>query len=133
MGLLTRPGSAGPGRREPERMTVIQHLEDLRRALAIAFAAWLLCTVAGWFVSNDVLRLIQHRSGLERFIYLDLTGGFTLRLEVAVCVGTLAASPVIFWQVWWFVSPGLHRTEKQVVLPLIAATTFFFLTGVGLC
>jgi sec-independent protein translocase protein TatC len=128
MGLLTRPG------RTPERMTVIQHLEDLRCALTIAFCAWLVATIAAWFVSEEVLRLIQHRSGLEHvFVYLDPTGGFTLRLQVAVCVGTLAASPVIFWQVWWFVSPGLHRTERQVMLPLIAATTFFFLLGVALC
>jgi sec-independent protein translocase protein TatC len=109
VGLLVRAGRRTPGRAHDEAatMSVIEHLEDLRRALAIAAAAWVLCSVAAWFFSDEVLRFILHRSGLQRFIYLNPTDGFTIRLQVAVACGTLAASPAIFWQLWWFVSPVL--------------------------
>jgi len=114
-------------------MTLVQHLEDLRRALIIASGAWLAAVVGTWFVSAETLRLIVQRSGLSHLVYLQPTGAFTLRLEIAVCTGTLIASPVIFWQLWWFVSPGLYRDERRVVLPLVAATTAFFLLGVAVC
>jgi sec-independent protein translocase protein TatC len=131
VGLLVRP--ARPQRRPDGAMTVIEHLEDLRRALAIGAGAWLLATVAAWFFSADLLRFIEHRAGLPTLVYLDVTGGFMIQLELAIAAGTLLASPVIFWQLWWFISPGLHTSEKRVVLPLIGATTFFFLLGVALC
>ena len=115
------------------RMTVLQHLEDLRRALAISVGAWLLAVIACWFVSDEALRLIVERSGLQRLVYLQPTGGFTIRLEVAVATGTVLAAPIILWQAWWFVSPGLYRKERRAALPLVAATTFFFLLGVALC
>jgi sec-independent protein translocase protein TatC len=114
-------------------MTVIEHLEDLRRALAIAAAAWVAGTVLCWFASVDILRFVVDRAGLPTLVYLDPTGGFMVRLQVAIAAGTLVAAPVIFWQLWWFISPGLHRHERRVILPLIGATTVFFLLGVGLC
>ena len=43
----------------------------------------------------------------------------------------VVAAPVIIWQVWWFVSPGLHPHERRFVLPMILATSSFFLMGVG--
>lgn len=132
MQLLVRSG--GGVRPDHDRMTIIEHLEDLRRALAIAGGAWLLAAVAGWFLSVDALRLIEARANLVHgLIVLDPTGSFIVRIQIAIAAGTLLASPVICWQVWWFISPALHRHEKRVVVPLIAATTFFFLLGVGLC
>ena len=112
-------------------MSVIEHLEALRRALIISVAAWAVCTIAAWFVSNEVLGFIVHRANLKEVVFLSPTGGFMIRLKVALYVGVVVAAPIIFWQLWWFVSPGLYKHEKRVVLPLILATTFFFLLGVG--
>jgi sec-independent protein translocase protein TatC len=131
MGLLVRP--AAKTRSRAGTMSIIEHLEDLRRALAISAGAWVLCTIAAWFFSVELLRFIVLRAGLPHgLVYLDPTGGFMVRLEIAMAAGTLLASPAIFWQLWWFISPGLHRHERRVVLPLIGATTFFFLLGVAL-
>jgi sec-independent protein translocase protein TatC len=112
-------------------MSVIEHLEALRRALIISIAAWTVCTIVAWFISSDVLTFIIHRANLKEVVYLNPTGAFMLRFKVALYVGIVVAAPVVFWQLWWFVSPGLYRHEKRIVLPLIAATTFFFLVGVG--
>lgn len=114
-------------------MTIVEHLEDLRRALIIATAAWLVCSVVAWFFAVDVLEFIKQRANLPHFVFLNPTDGFTIRFQLAIYVGTLPASPIVFWQAWWFVSPGLHTNEKRIVLPLIVATTVFFLVGVAFC
>jgi sec-independent protein translocase protein TatC len=112
-------------------MSVIEHLEALRRALIISIAAWTVATVVAWFFSATVLTLLIHRAGLDNAFFLGPTGAFFLRFKVAMYLGVVVSAPVIFWQAWWFVSPGLYRHEKRVVLPLIAATSIFFLLGVG--
>jgi sec-independent protein translocase protein TatC len=133
MGLLTRGPQRSQGSVDDARMTVVEHLEDLRRALIIAVVAWLICSVVSWFFTVDILQFIKHRANLHNLIYLNPTGGFMIRFKIAIYTGTLLASPIIFWQAWWFVGPGLHAHEKRVVLPLIFATTAFFLMGVALC
>jgi sec-independent protein translocase protein TatC len=133
MALLTRGRGEPPSvQRDPEaRMTVIEHLEALRRALIISIAAWTVCTIVAWFFSSEALSLLIHRSGLNNVVFLGPTGAFLLRFKVALYLGIVAAAPIIFWQLWWFVSPGLYRHEKRIVVPLIAATSFFFLLGVS--
>jgi sec-independent protein translocase protein TatC len=112
-------------------MSVIEHLEALRRALIISIAAWTILTIAAWFFSAEALTLLIHRAGLNNVVFLSPTGAFLLRFKVALYVGFVVAAPVIFWQLWWFVSPGLYRHEKRIILPLIGATSFFFVLGVG--
>ncbi|MDQ6774517.1 MAG: twin-arginine translocase subunit TatC [Candidatus Dormibacteraeota bacterium] len=131
MALLTRARSAPPPADDDSRMSVIEHLEALRRALIIMVAAWLVITIVAWFFSDQAFNLLVHRSGLHRVVILSPTGGFSIRLKIALYLGLVASSPIIFWQLWWFVSPGLHIQERRLILPLIAATTFFFLLGVG--
>jgi len=113
------------------RMSVVEHLEDLRRALIISLAGWLLATVVAFVFWRPIYDFLIHRAGLERVYFFEPTGAFMIGLKIAFVVGLVAASPIIFWQIWWFVSPGLHAHEKKLALPLIGATTFFFLLGIG--
>jgi sec-independent protein translocase protein TatC len=134
MGLLTR----GPRKRaqvttDETRMSVVEHLEALRRGLIISAIAWAAASVVAWFFTVEILQFLQHRAGVGAFQYLGPTGAFMLRFKIALFAGTFLASPVIIWQSWWFVSPGLHVHEKRVVLPMILATSFFFVLGVGFC
>jgi len=113
------------------RMSVVEHLEDLRRALIIALAGWLVATVVAFLFWRPIYDFLIHRAGLEKVYFFAPTGAFMLGLKIAFVVGLVAASPIVFWQIWWFVSPGLHDHEKRLALPLIGATTFFFLLGIG--
>lgn len=130
MALLTR--RQPPRTVDDTRMTVIEHLEALRRALIIASIGWLVATVAAYVVHNQVIEFLVHRSGLQHnVLLLAPTSGFMLGLKVAFYLGLVLASPIIFWQLWSFVSPGLHAHERRLVLPFVGATTFFFLLGVS--
>ncbi len=112
-------------------MSIIEHLEALRRALIISIVAWALTTVAAFFVSGQVVHLLVVRAGLRQGYYLQPAGGVLLELKVALYIGFVLAAPVVIQQIWWFVSPGLHRHERRFVLPLIVATIIFFALGVA--
>jgi len=127
--LQRGPGPAGP--LEEQRMSLIEHLEALRRALIVALAAWAVATVGAFFISGQVIGLLVRRAGVGHAVYLQPAGGFLLELKVALYIGLIIAAPIVIQQTWWFVSPGLHRHERRLMLPLIAATVFFFALGVA--
>jgi sec-independent protein translocase protein TatC len=112
-------------------MSVIEHLEALRRMLIVIIVAWGITTIAGFVVSGQVVEWLVSRAGLGHAVYLG-PGSFVLtRLQVAIYIGFIVAAPVVIQQIWWFVSPGLHRNERRLTLPLIVATIFFFGLGVA--
>jgi sec-independent protein translocase protein TatC len=116
---------------EEPRMSVIEHLEALRRALIISLSAWALTTIASFFVSGQVIGLLIKRAGIGHAYYLQLTGGVITELKVALYIGFVVAAPVVIQQAWWFVSPGLHPRERRFILPVVLATIVFFLFGVA--
>ena len=139
MALLLRGRRKSSGRRDDDgRMSVVEHLEDLRRALIISLIGWAVMTVIAYVFHNKILELVIDRTnihgllhGTPTLIVNTPTGAFMIGLKIALVVGLIGAAPIIIWQIWWFVSPGLHRHEKRLVLPLIGATSFFFLLGAG--
>ena len=112
-------------------MSVIEHLEDLRRMLIISLIAWGAATIAAIFIAGRVISFLVVRAGLTHAIYLQPGGGVILQLKVAMYIGIVLSAPVIIQQIWWFVSPGLHPRERRFVLPLVVATIVFFAIGVG--
>lgn len=112
-------------------MSVIEHLEDLRRMLIISLIAWGIATVAAIFIAGRVITFVGTRAGLSHLIYLQPGGGVLIQLKVALYIGLVLSAPVVIQQIWWFVSPGLHPKERRFVLPLVVATIVFFGLGVA--
>src|SRR5207245_11561868 len=116
---------------EDERMSVIEHLEALRRVLIVSLIAWAVATVGAFFISGRVISFLVGHAGIHNAVYLQPAGGVLNELKVAMYIGVIVAAPIIIQQVWWFVSPGLHQHERRFVLPLVVATIVFFALGVG--
>lgn len=112
-------------------MSIIEHLEALRRALIIALVAWALATIIAFFISGRVLDLLIKQAGLSHAVYFVPAGAILVELKIAMYIGVVLSSPVVIQQIWWFVSPGLHPHERRFILPLIVATVVFFLLGVA--
>jgi sec-independent protein translocase protein TatC len=112
-------------------MTVMEHLEALRRVLIVIAIAWGIATIAGWFLGDTVYRFVIHRSAINHVINITPTGGFFLRFKLALYIGFVIAAPVIVQQVWSFVAPGLYLHERRLFGPLVFATLFFFALGIG--
>src|SRR5216684_983 len=89
---------------EEQRMTIIEHLEALRRALIVALSAWAIATVVAFFISGRVIGWLIDRAGIGHAIYLQPAGGVLLELKVALYIGVIIAAPVVIQQVWWLVS-----------------------------
>src|SRR5579859_2776430 len=116
----SRPDDLGP------RMTIIEHLEALRRVLIVSIGAWLVATVGSFFFYHPILKFLIDRAGIHQVYYTSPLGAVMLGLQVGLAMGFFISSPVIIQQAWWFVSPGLHRNERRLMLPLIVATLVFF-------
>lgn len=134
MAVLDRVLHRGPARSndvEDARMTILEHLQALRRALIVSLIGWGLGTAVAFFLWPSVLKLLISRGNVGHLYFTGPTGGFTLGIKIALIVGLMLAAPVWIQQAWWFVSPGLHRHERRLILPLVIATVGFFAIGVG--
>ena len=122
------------------RMSILDHLRELRTRLVIAMWASLVCVVVAFFfseqlydwISAPMVAALKERGEGTMAITDPLEGVFTY-LQVSVIAGLFAASPVVFSQIWLFVAPGLYASERKVVLPLVISSTFLFLSGGAFC
>lgn len=111
--------------------TFWDHLEELRRRLLYSLLAVSVCTVGGIVASKPILRLIL-ATGPENLQTLAPPEAFAVHLKVSLVCGLIVASPVVFYQFWRFVSPGLYRRERRVALLAATASAVLFLVGVAL-
>jgi sec-independent protein translocase protein TatC len=119
------------GKDDDKVMSLVDHLSELRRRVAISVGAILLGSILGFVVSPTVIQLLARPvlSG-GPLIFLDLGGAFFLQLKIALAIGFALALPVILYQVWAFVSPGLTPRERRLARPWVPAAIFFFALGV---
>ena len=126
------PSEAGED--ELPRMTLLDHLEELRKRLARSLLAvtggFLLC----WAFAKPIFAwlsrpLTQFLPEGDKLAFTGLVDPFMLYIKVAVLAGIFLASPVILYQVWLFIAPGLYRHERRIGIPFLVFTTIFFLAG----
>jgi sec-independent protein translocase protein TatC len=117
----------------PPTQTFVQHLDELRRRLVIALAAFAAASAMAFFASERLVRwlLAPLASESRQLYFFSPQEAFVVRMKTALVAGFIAASPVILAQAWLFVAPALKSTEKRALLPLTAVTTALFLAGVA--
>lgn len=112
---------------EQKRMGLLDHLEELRTRLIICIAATFLCAVIGYFFSPIILKVLSEPVG--ELVFLAPTEAFITRLKIALIGGVFLALPVVFYQFWRFVAPGLMKKERKYVFFTVLSSTVFFLVG----
>jgi sec-independent protein translocase protein TatC len=117
-------------------MTLMEHLNELRRRLVISAAAIVLGAVVAYVLYNHILRFLvapyKSITGKDKLIVTDPLEGFLTRLKIAGYGGLFLASPVVLWQFWRFITPGLHPKEKKYAVPFISASIVLFLMGAAM-
>ena len=115
-------------------MGFLDHLEELRRRLLKSVFAVVVLSMAAYYVSDRLVEFIKIPLGGQIQLYnIQVTGSFYAYLKISVIAGILTALPIIFYQMWMFVSPGLYKREKLVILPLVLVSTLLFAVGGGFC
>lgn len=125
----TVSSSSPPAGPEPATMPLVDHLVELRRRVAISVAAVVVGSVVGFVLAEPIIELLLTPLPDGEVVFLTLSGGFMVYLRVAVIVGLLLALPLVLYQMWAFVAPGLLPEERRAALPWIPLTVVFFLLG----
>ncbi len=120
-----------------DEMPFLEHLEELRWRIIKAIVAVIICSIAAFIFSDYLFSVLWHplnKAAPELKIhYFKVTEGFTTRIKLSLVGGIMAALPVIFYQIWKFVLPGLFQREIKIVIPIVFFSTFFFFVGTVFC
>lgn len=116
---------------------LIEHLAELRNRILYSLAAFIVAMVACFMVWNPIFNFLTHPicdALAERqqdcgLVLIKLQEGFFVAVRISVLGGFALSFPVIAFQMWRFVAPGLYRTEKQAFLPFLLASPIMFFIG----
>jgi sec-independent protein translocase protein TatC len=133
---MTAPARLGPvpASEDLPRMSLLDHLEELRKRIFRSLLALTLALVPTWifveqifdFLARPIHRLLPEG---QRLAFLGITDPFILYFKVAALGALFLASPWLLWELWGFVAPGLYRREKLFAFPFVFFATLFFLAG----
>lgn len=122
------------------RMSLMEHLVELRSRLIKCVLAVSLGAVLGWFAYDPLLKIL--RRPLEKlsddpnvsdmFLSLDPLEIFMLRIKMAAYLGIAIAMPFLLWQIWRFVAPGLYQNERRYATAFVASATVLFAMGAAI-
>ena len=128
--------------RNPDgRMSLGDHLRELRRRVVIAAIAVLVLSVLGWIFYPDIYARLAapfndyknaHPGSAISLNFGNATAAFSQQLSISIFAGVIVASPVWLYQLWAFIVPGLTKKERRISLAFIAATVPLFLGGCAL-
>lgn len=114
-------------------MTLWEHIAELRSRLFRIAVAVAVAGIVGWLLYPWVLELLKHPFNEiqpdQPFIATEPLQAFGLRVKMSLYVGVALAMPVIMWQVWRFVTPGLHPHEKKYAIPFTLSAVVLFVLG----
>jgi len=146
---MTRMGRRLRRPTNPEgRMSVLDHLRELRRRLILVMIIVALGAVVGWLIYKPLLTIIkhpysnipyQHRLGPQNQSSSQAKqqlraplDGFTIRLKVSVIAGAVLTAPLWLYQLWAFVTPGLRKNERRWTISFVASSSALFALGMAL-
>jgi sec-independent protein translocase protein TatC len=126
-------------------MPFLDHLEELRHRLFWIVGALGIGLILGFVISFNYPEVVGFLTSPitpylppgpngepGKLVFTTPTGAFKFQMAAALYMGLIVALPVIIYQVWAFLSPGLHRHERRLMVPVLAAGTLLFMAGVAL-
>lgn len=140
---------------ETEKMPLTEHLGDLRKSITISLIALLIAFVVAFNYSEEIFRSImfplkynlsfsvknpfisiipqEKLSQTTKLVFLAPAEAFWMSMKVSFVAALVLALPVIFYQLWKFISPGLLAKEKKYVFPFVISATGLFVAGALFC
>jgi sec-independent protein translocase protein TatC len=123
------PGSPAPAP-DGTTMTLVDHLTELRNRIIKSILAVAVGSAIGWYLAPRIMDVLKQPIGNRELIFLSPGEAFFVYLKVSVTVGLILAMPVLLYQLWAFIAPGLTTNERSVVRPWIPLALLLFTIGV---
>nr|MBN2276263.1 twin-arginine translocase subunit TatC [candidate division Zixibacteria bacterium] len=114
-------------------MPFLEHIEELRRRLIWSLVAIGVMTCISFGFAQYVYEFITAPLGDTKLHFTEITGSFYAYLKISLITGIFAALPIVFYQLWKFIGPGLYKKEKKTILPMAFYSTGLFLAGAAFC
>lgn len=127
------PYSPAPEESDTGSMPFLEHLEELRWRLLKSLLAVAVTAGVSFYFRNELFLVLTRPLGEIQLHFTEVAGSFYAYLKVALIAGIIAALPVVFYQMWMFLSPGLYKHEKHIIIPLVFISTVLFLGGASFC
>jgi sec-independent protein translocase protein TatC len=116
---------------------LIEHLQELRTRILYAISAFMVCFIIGYVIWQPIFNFLSHplcdvltaRGQACQLILVKAQEGFFVAIRIAMWGGFIMAFPVIAYQLYRFVAPGLYRSEKAAFLPFLLASPIMFFIG----
>jgi sec-independent protein translocase protein TatC len=130
----------GPTPDKDVRMTIWEHLAELRGRIVKAAIALGIGAVGAWSFRIQILDWLikpyeaawkKHFTTPLELQTLAPADAFLGYLQLSIVTGAIAAAPVVFYQLWSFISPGLYKKERRLIVPFVLFSTTLFLSGVA--
>jgi sec-independent protein translocase protein TatC len=115
-------------------MSLLEHLEELRSRIIVIAIAIGVAAVAGFFLADSIITLLRQPlpEGGAELIQTTVGEAFGVRVQLALMSGVAIAMPIILYEIWAFVTPGLTRGERRLIWPLLIAAIVLFAAGLAL-
>lgn len=118
-------------RAELPGMSLMEHLNELRKRIVHSAAYLAVGFVVAWIFHDRIVEVFQapiNHIG-KSLMFTHPMDALNLDLQASLLAGAILASPFILFQVWLFIAPGLYQKERRFVIPFMAATVGLFLAG----
>lgn len=111
-----------------------EHLEELRNRLLVSFGSIFLFAVLAYFFAEHIARLFMvplfsAQPEITKLVYTNLTEAFITYLKLSLLIGIIFSIPVLIYELWMFIAPGLHSTEKKTIMAVVFWATLLFAAG----
>ena len=125
-------------------MSVVEHLTELRKRILLSLGAVAVGMVGGWFLFRPVFNLLSNpfcgfmtkHPNLAvdpkdpcRLVYLSVIEPFLIKIKIVGFIGLIIALPVVLYQVWLFITPGLTTKERKYAIPFVVSSLVLFALG----
>jgi sec-independent protein translocase protein TatC len=119
---------------QEEEMHLFDHIRELRSRLIYCFASIGILSCLSFIYSSEAFTVLStpffNSFSKDMLIGTGPAEAFLLRIKVSLFLGCLMSAPVIFFQIWQFIAPGLYEHERKLVIPFVFVTTALFGAGV---
>lgn len=112
------------------KLGVLEHLGELRKRIVVSFIAIIVCSIISYRYIDKIVEIITRPAGKLEFIYLSPPELFVAYIKMSLVLGLIVSSPVVLYQIWGFIKPGLKAKERRYVIFAMLMGTVFLLIGV---